>query len=147
MYLLNCFKVMSILYLSMIHKGHKPTFHLYAHVVFDNTSVADSYNPDEPDPDNLCNQALLKMNKLAYIFGPKQAPICATRLSHKKLRSKQCYHLLHEFGYSILIHNLSSFTIDNLLESFIFGANDYEYSRFLSETFVTAFHPFLKHQF
>ncbi len=58
-----------------------------APVASDSASVADPYNPDEPDPEHLrqskqtweCQYSHLhRINKVTYTFGPKLIPICAT---------------------------------------------------------------------
>ncbi len=55
--LLNLLMKISLLYLSMLQMEHHPTS-LFVEsdnspVASDDASVADSYNPDEPDPENM----------------------------------------------------------------------------------------------
>ncbi len=91
MVLLNPMKMMCQCYQSMLQMEH-PTNIPYvelddAPVASDSASVADPYNPDEPDPEHLrqskqtweCQYShLRRINKVTYTFGPKQIPICAT---------------------------------------------------------------------
>ncbi len=83
-----------------------------APVASDCASVADSCNPDEPDPEDLCqskqiweNQSghLHRTDRVIWSFGPKQIPIFATILFHTKLKSNQCYNLSNEVGDSICL--------------------------------------------
>ncbi len=68
-----------------------------AHNASDCTKVADSYNPDEPDPEHLhqikqiweCKSGLLcRTDKVTCTFRLKQIPICAAGHFGKKLKSK-----------------------------------------------------------
>ncbi len=128
-----------------------------APVASDSASVTNSYNPDDPDSDHLCQSkqiwechsgCLHRTNNVTYTFGPKQIPICVTKLFHKKLRSKQCHHLWNEFGDSIL--NTMPFappTIEDFFASppskfTTFAANNCRYSGYFTEIFVTAVSPF-----
>ncbi len=58
-------------------------------VAYGSASVADFYNPDEPDPENLHQSKQIRECK-SCTFGCKQIPICAVKLFCKTLKRKQC---------------------------------------------------------